>query len=361
MIEPCYSGNSYLCKYNVRCSNMFGTSSIADLFLPQTRSGRTIRKQGEASGESQRPCIPRGSGRTADSGRRVESGPLLRDRRVQISEHPIWSGGERYCSLGRSCESSCIGGADAMDNDWITPAPRRAAAGRLTRAAAPDGVVCPICGRTISLARIQVHADRCAHQTEPNDTFVAQRRIKAKANAASAPDSREDVHAFGRSHRDRQPQPPNTSAPAAAGKTTARNQAPTRMSKRTGAATAHEAKVPAHERAATLRGSTCSSLRSDGGPPGSGQQQATGDQQASSAASVRISIFLEVRPKSPRAVSGERSRPSMPIQFCSNSTTGAFCRIDRVLTKRAHGRASSVARSHCICHARPLPQTLQPH
>ena len=206
-----------------------------------------------------------------------------------------------------------------MDDDWITPAPRRAAAGRLSRAAAPDGVVCPICGRTISLARIQVHADRCANQTEPNEAFVTQRRIKAKANAASAPDSCEDVPAFGRPHRDRQPQPLKTSAPAAAGKTTTRSQAPTRMSKRMGAANAHDAKVPAHERALTLRGSTCSSLRTNCGPPGSGQQQATGDQQASSssAASVRISIFLEVRTNvSPGVFWGaQQAKHAHPVLF----------------------------------------------
>ena len=109
-----------------------------------------------------------------------------------------------------------------MENDRIIPAPRRAAAGRVTRASVPDGVVCPICGRTISLSRIQVHADRCAHQHEPNEPLA--RRIKTKANAASA-----------------------------------------------------------------------------SGPPDASEQQASSDHQASSsAASVpdRISIFLEVRPKS---------------------------------------------------------------
>ena len=242
-----------------------------------------------------------------------------------------------------------------MDDDWITPAPRRAAAGRLSRAAAPDGVVCPICGRTISLARIQVHADRCANQTEPNEAFVTQRRIKAKANAASAPDSCEDVPAFGRPHRDRQPQPLKTSAPAAAGKTTTRSQAPTRMSKRMGAPTRRRLGA-SPRKSLTLCGSTCSGKAIAGlpglvnsKPPVTNKHRRRRQPQSASQSSSRCERM------SPRAFSGERSRPSMPIQFCSNSTTGAFCRIDRVLMNEPTGgplllraATASVTRGHCL-------------
>ena len=170
-----------------------------------------------------------------------------------------------------------------MENDRIIPAPRRAAAGRVTRASVPDGVVCPICGRTISLSRIQVHADRCAHQHEPNEPLA--RRIKTKANAASA-----------------------------------------------------------------------------SGPPDASEQQASSDHQASSsAASVpdRISIFLEVRPKSeslPRrrlGIQGSAACKALPPTFIRR-TPPEIPSIPRRICRRASrplwARASSVARSsHCLC------------